>query len=150
MFRGFPAIFLGWALIVPSAQSAELGTRDEAVTIVKRVQEKFKKDGPDATFKAITEEDAEFHNLDLYAFVYDMNGVSVAHGANSALVGKNRINLKDQNGTFLIQEFITVAKNSGRGWIDYCWSNPVSVEDKSSYVERLDDNYLVGVAVFRQ
>ena len=79
-----------------------------------------------------------------------MNGVNVAHGADPALVGENRINLTDQSGRFLIQEFVAVAKSRGRGWVDYCWPNPVSVEDKSSYVERLNDNYFVGVGVFRQ
>ena len=33
----------------------------------------------------------------------------------------------------------------GSGWTDYCWSNPVSVEDMSSDIERLDQNYFVGV-----
>jgi cytochrome c len=150
MLRALPAIFLGFALIAPSAESAELGTRAEAVAIVKRVQEKFKKDGADATFKAITENASEFRDRDLYAFAYDMNGINVAHGANSALVGQNRLNLRDQGGNLLIQQLITVAQNPGSGWVDYCWSNPVSVEDKSSYVERLDANYFVGVAVFRQ
>src|SRR3974377_1486181 len=41
------------ATSVLSVSAAELGTRDEAVAMVRRVQEKFKKDGPDATFKAI-------------------------------------------------------------------------------------------------
>jgi cytochrome c len=149
MLRAFLTIFLGLALIAPTAQSAEFGTREEAVAMVKHVQEKFNRDGPDATFKAITQGAADFHDRDLYVFAYDMNGINVAHGENSALVGENRIDLRDQGGKFLIREFITVAKNSGRGWIDYCWSNPVSVEDKSAYVERLDDNYLVGVGVFR-
>jgi signal transduction histidine kinase len=148
MLRAFLTIFVGLALITPS-QSAELGTRDEAVAMVKRLQEKFKKDGSDATFKAITQQAAEFQDRDLYVFVYDMNGINVAHGANSALVGENRINLRDQQGKFLIRELISVAKNFGSGWIDYCWSNPVSVEDKSGYVERLGDNYIVGVSVFR-
>jgi cytochrome c len=150
MLPAFLTIFLGLTSIVPSAQSAELGTRDEAIAMVKRVQEKFKTDGPDATFKSITERAAEFYDRDLYVFAYDMKGVNVAHGANSALVGENRINLRDQGGKFLIQEFVAVAKNRGRGWIDYCWPNPVSVEDKTTYVERLNDNYFAGVDIFRQ
>jgi signal transduction histidine kinase len=150
MLRAFLAIFLGFVLIAPSAQSAEFGTRDEAVAMVTRVQEKFRKDGPDATFEAITHQAAQFHDRDLYAFAYDMNGVNVAHGAKPELVGENRINLRDHGGKFLIQELLAVAKNRGSGWIDYCWSNPVSVEDKSSYVERLDDTYFVGVGIFRQ
>jgi cytochrome c len=77
-----------------------------------------------------------------------MNGINVAHGANTALVGENQINFKDQRGKFLIQEFVGVINNRGHGWVDYCWPNPVSVEDKSGYVQRLDANYFVGVGIF--
>src|ERR1700693_853808 len=113
MLRSLLALVLGLGLLMPAAQSAELGTRDEAVAMVNRVQEKFKNEGPDATFKAITERDAEFYDRDLYVFAYDMNGINVAHGANTALVGENRINLKDQRGKFLIQELVAVVKNRG-------------------------------------
>lgn len=134
----------------PAAQSAEFGSSDEAVVIVKRVQEKFKRDGKEATFAAITGRAPGFHDHDLYAFVYDINGKNVAHGANSVLVGQNRIGLQDQNKKFVISEFIKVAQTKGSGWIDYCWPNPVSVEDMASYIERLDENYFVGVAIFRK
>jgi cytochrome c len=149
MLRASLIIFTALALIAPSAQSAEFGNRDDAIAIVKRVQQKFREAGPDETFKAITTGTPEFQDRDLYAFVYDMNGINIAHGSNPALVGENRIHLTDHSGKFLIQELIAVAKNHRSGWVDYCWSNPVSVEDKSSYVERLDDNYLVGVGIFR-
>ncbi len=59
---------------------------------------------------AITQQVADFHDRDLYAFVYDMNGVNVAHGANPALIGENRINLSDEGGKFFIQELVAVAK----------------------------------------
>ena len=50
------ALVLGASLAATSmlrVQAAEFGTRDEAVAMVQRVQEKFKKDGPEATFRAI-------------------------------------------------------------------------------------------------
>ena len=51
--------------------AAEFGTKDEAVAMVKRVQEMFKKDGADATFKAVSDpSDKEFHDRDLYPFIY--------------------------------------------------------------------------------
>src|SRR5215510_7601519 len=40
------------ATSVPSVSAAECGTRNEAVAMVQRVQEKFKKEGSEATFKA--------------------------------------------------------------------------------------------------
>jgi cytochrome c len=134
-----------------SASAFEHGTRDEAVAMVKRVQEKFKKDGADATFKAVTEKAEEFNERDLYPFVYTLDGTKcVAHGANSALVGKNLIDLRDQDGKYLIRELAETAKSAGHGWVDYKWPNPITrmIDPKSSYVERMGD-YFVGVGVYQ-
>lgn len=133
------------------AIAAEFGTKDEAVAMVKRVQAKFKADGAEATFKAVTDKSvAAFHDRDLYAFIYDFSGVNFAHGARPALIGKNLNALKDQDGKFLIREFIEVARTKGSGWVDYKWPNPITnkIEDKSSYVEKMGD-YWVGVGVYR-
>jgi len=137
--------------MMPPAESAEFGTRDEAIAMVKRVQEKFKKDGRDATFEAITEKAAEFHDRDLYPFVYDLEGVCVAHGSDATSVGKNLINLKDDNGKLLVQELVAVAKGPGSGWVDFRWPNPITkrIQDKSSYVELLGGTYLVGVGIYK-
>ncbi len=53
---------------------------------------------------------AAFHDRDLYPFIYNLDGICVAHGARPALVGKNLIDLKDQDGKFLIREMVTTAK----------------------------------------
>ncbi len=130
--------------------AADFGNRDEAVAMVKRVQEKFQRNGAELTFKAITAKAKEFHDRDLYPFVYNLEGVNVAHGARPDLVGKNLIDFKDQNGKFLIREMVEVARNPGSGWVDYRWSNPTTkrIEDKSAYVEKMGD-YFVGVGVYR-
>jgi signal transduction histidine kinase len=138
-------------LSVNPGVAAEFGTREEAVAMVKRVQEKFKKDGAEATFKAVIDQsDKEFHDRDLYPFIYELNGLNVAHGARPALVGKNLISLKDQDGKYLIKEMVEIAKGSGSAWIDYKWPNPITskIEDKSSYIEKMGD-YFVGVGVYR-
>src|ERR1035437_4006059 len=89
------------------AAAAEFGTKDEAVAMVKRVQEKFQKDGTDATFKAVSDSSTkEFHDRDLYPFIYDLTGLNVAHGARPALIGKNLLDLKDQDGVYLIREMV--------------------------------------------
>ncbi len=141
------------AIIISAApiRASDFGTREEAVSMVKRVQEKFSKDGPQATFEAVTDRSTkEFHDRDLYPFIYDLSGLNVAHGARPALVGKNLISLKDQDGKYLIKEMIGIATTSGTGWIDYKWPNPITnkIEDKSSYIEKLGD-YFVGVGVYR-
>jgi cytochrome c len=135
----------------PAAAAAEFGSKAEAVAMVKRVQARFKAEGAAATFKAVSDKTvAEFHDRDLYPFIYDMSGVNVAHGARPALIGKNLSTLKDQDGKFLVRDMMEIAKTKGSGWYDYKWPNPITskIEDKSSYVERMGD-YWVGVGVYR-
>jgi len=149
--RSLAAIVVAALLAIHPSAAGEFGTREEAVAMVKRVQEKFAQAGAEATFKAVNDKaDHAFHDRDLYPFIYDLKGVNVAHGARPALVGKNLISLKDQNGVYLIQEMIALAKGPGGGWVDYKWPNPITdkIEDKSSYIEKMGD-YFVGVGVYR-
>ena len=91
----------------------------------------------------------------MYPFIYHLTGaqkgVNVAHGARPALIGKNLIDLKDQDGKYLIREMLDLANGPGHGWVDYKWPNPITnkIEDKSSYIEKLGD-YFVGVGIYRQ
>ena len=149
--RGLAAVLIATFFAVHPSAGAEFGTRDEAVAMVKRVQDKFAETGAEATFRAVNDKtDPAFHDRDLYPFIYDLKGLNVAHGARPALVGKNLISLKDQNGVYLIQEMISLAKGPGNGWVDYKWPNPITdkIEDKSSYIEKMGD-YFVGVGVYR-
>jgi cytochrome c len=151
MFRlaAFAAFFL--AISTPSHSLAgEIATKAEAVAMVKRVQDKFKKDGPEATFAAVTKKDPAFHDRDLYPFIYRLDGVNVAHGARPALVGKNLLNLKDPDGVPLIRQMVEIANAKGSGWVNYKWPNPTTnaIEDKTSYIEKMGD-YFVGVGVYR-
>jgi signal transduction histidine kinase len=139
------------AVASPAPAANEFGSKDEAVAMVKRVQDEYKKDGAEATFKAVSDKaTATFHDRDLYPFIYDMSGKCVAHGARPALIGKNLIDLKDQDGKFLIREMVDMAKGAGSGWIAYKWPNPITnkIEDKVSYVEKMGD-YFVGVGVYK-
>ncbi len=149
--RGLAVVLVATFIAIHPSAAGEFGTRDEAVAMVKRVVAKFAQSGAEATFRAVNDKsDPAFHDRDLYPFIYDLKGVNVAHGARPALVGKNLISLKDQNGVYLIQEMIALAKGPGSGWVDYKWPNPLTdkIEDKSSYVEKMGD-YFVGVGVYR-
>jgi cytochrome c len=143
--------FTALAMMVP-ASAEELGTKNEAIAMVKLVQEQFKKDGPERTFNAVSDKSVrEYHDRDLYPFIYDLKGICVAHGARPALIGKNLIDLKDQDGKYLIREMIKIAEGPGNGWVAYEWPNPISnkIESKSSYIEKMGD-YFVGVGIYRQ
>jgi hypothetical protein len=113
------------------------------------VQRMFETKGAEATFRAVTAKVREFNDRDLYPFIYNLNGVNVAHGAKPELVGKDLVDFRDQNGDFLIREMIDVANGPGNGWVDYRWTNPKTnaVEDKSAYIEKMGQ-YFVGVGIY--
>ena len=50
---------------------------------------------------------------DGYFFVYDYNGVNIAHSRKPHLEGQNLFHFKDANGKLLIQELIDKAKQGG-------------------------------------
>jgi hypothetical protein len=76
------ALILGAALFTTTLplRAAEFGSREEAVAMVRRVQEKFKKEGAEATFRAINS--GTFNDRDLYPWVHTIDGtLHVANGA---------------------------------------------------------------------
>src|SRR5450759_1829536 len=105
MVRYFIALSIATLTMFAPVIAAEFGTKEEAIAMVKRIQEQFKKEGPEITFKSASDKSVkEYHDRDLYPFIYDMKGVNVAHGARPALIGKKLIDLKDQDGKYLIRE----------------------------------------------
>ncbi len=147
------ALIFGTSLFATSVlpvRAAEFGTRDEAVAMVRRVQEKFKKEGAEATFRAINS--GAFNDRDLFPYVHKIDGTQlVAVGSIPAIRGKNLHDLKDQDGKFTTQEFMRIATTPpNHGWSDYRWLNPKTntVEDKSAWIERMGD-YLVGVGIYK-
>ena len=151
LVRVCSAITVALALLTFTANAAQFGTRDEAVAMVKRVQEKFKKDGAEATFTAVTAQQHAFKDRDLYVYIMNFDCVIQAHAANSSLVGKSLFEFRDQDGVYPARRTVEVAKTAGRGWIDYRWTNPKTnlVEAKSTYVEKLGDGYAIGVGVYK-
>lgn len=133
-----------------AASAAEKHAPEEAVAMVKRGVEFLKANGKDKAFAEFNNPQGQFVKGDLYVMVYDMNGLNKAHGSNPKLIGKNLIDIKDANGVLIVQEFIKVAKGSGKGWVDYKWPNSVTkaVEAKSTYVEKAGD-VLIGVGIYK-
>jgi TRAP-type uncharacterized transport system substrate-binding protein len=152
MFRIFIALLTIplFAASTFTANAAQFGTRDEAVALVKRVQEKFRKDGPEATFNAINA--GAFNDRDLYPFVHTIDGtLHVANGAFPGIRGKNLHDMRDQNGKFTTQDFMRIASTAPyHGWSDFRWRNPKtgSIDEKSAWIERMGE-YLIGVGIYK-
>ena len=133
-------LFVSLSALGFPAGAAEFGTRDEAVAMVKRVQVMFKAAGAEATFKAVSDKSvAEFHDRDLYPFIYDYAGVNVAHGARPALIGKNLITLKDQEGKFLVRDMLEIAKTQGPGLVRLQVAESAQQQDRRQVELRRED-----------
>jgi uncharacterized protein len=146
------ALLALFAAMAPAgAATSDFGTRDEAIAMVHRVQDMFKKQGADATIQAIRRKAPGTIDRDLYAYVVDLNGVVQANGAIAAMVpGTNLYNFRDQNGKYMMREQLEVCKGPQHGWVDFRFLSPVTqtIDDKSTYIERMGD-YCVGVGIYR-
>ncbi|HYD81830.1 MAG TPA: cache domain-containing protein [Paucimonas sp.] len=151
IIKGF-LLGLCFALAGSISMAAERGSPEEAVAMVKKAVAYLKANGKDKAFAEFGNLDnKEFHDRDLYIFVYDLNGINLAHGNNPKMVGKNLLDMKDNDGVYIIKGFIEVANSKGKGWVDYKWPNPVTkaVESKSSYIEKVD-GMIVGCGIYKR
>jgi len=128
---------------------AERGTRDEAITMVKKAIESIKTDAP-KTYAEITAQVPAYHDRDLYAIVYDSTGRCLAHGNNPNRAGQNMIDDQDANGVHFIQDRMELMKTQASFWQEYKYSDPITkrIRPKSTYCERLNDT-VVCVGVYK-
>jgi cytochrome c len=125
------------------------GSREEAKALAEAAAAHVNAVGGEQAFKDFA--DAKWHPKDMYVFAQDMNATMLYHGANTKLVGKNFIEVRDSSGKEFNKEMIAAAKK-GRGWVDYQWAHPVTkkVEDKTSYIVKISKpEGFVGVGIYR-
>jgi signal transduction histidine kinase len=133
---------------------AQRPTSAQAVALVKQAVAFAKANGIAKLIQETNQENGKFHaasGSELYIFIYDERGVVKAIGYNTAaLVGKNRIDLKDPDGVMIVRELINVAENKGKGWVDYKYPNPTTGqnEQKTSYLE-FYEGAIIGSGVYR-
>ncbi|CAN5178801.1 hypothetical protein BH11PSE11_BH11PSE11_18930 [soil metagenome] len=134
-----------------TAIAADRASAPEAIAFVQSAVAHLRKNGREKAFADFNDiKNTKFHDRDLYVFVYDMNGVNMAHGNSPKMIGKDLMSLKDADGKQIFKHFLEVVNAKGRGWVDYAWPNPVtkSVEKKSSYIEKVDD-LIVGSGIYK-
>jgi cytochrome c len=144
------AVFLMIAGFAGSAAAGEQGTKDEAVTMVKKAIEYIKANGNEKAFEEISNPKGSFIDRDLYVVVYDMNAKCLAHGQKKSMVGKELLEFKDTDGKEFMKERVELMKQQPSAWQDYKFMNPVSkqIEPKSMYLERTGD-LIVGCGIYK-
>ena len=134
----------GLAGVAGPLWAAEPGKQD-AIDMVNKALAFHKANGREKTLAVLNKKDGEFVKGELYVFAYDLAGVVVAHPQNPKLVGKNMLEIPDQEGKFFRKDVQKVALTQGTGWVDYLYKNPETnkIERKSTYVQKADDIILV-------
>lgn len=87
---------------------------------------------------------------DGYFFIYDYDGVNIAHSRKPKLEGKNLYNFQDANGKYLIRELIEKAKHGG-GYTRYLWEKPSAGKpvEKLGYSISLDKwHWMIGTGLY--
>lgn len=128
----------------PMAAAADKGTASEAVAMVKKGVSYLKVNGRDAALAEFNNPHGKFVDRDLYIFVIDKHGTTLANGVNQRLVGKNVMKMMDADGKFFIKTLIEIGEAKGKGWVDYKWSNQLTqaLEAKHTYFEKVDHLYI--------
>ena len=135
------------------AQAAENhGTAAEAQAMVQKAISAIKKEGREKAFAQIDDRKGPFVDRDLYVVVYDMKGKVLAHGSNAKMVGKDMIELRDNDGKYFVKERVEMMSKGAdaKGWQDYKFMNPVSraIEPKQMYLQRFED-LIVGCGIYK-
>jgi cytochrome c len=144
-----PVLTLSMALPL-AAQSAE---RAKAEAMVKEGLAFMKANGKEAFLSEVNKGSGRFHakpGNPVYLFVYDLTGTILAHGAESNLIGVNRLNVKDPDGKQYVKDNIAAAQKKGGGWTDYKRMNPETrkIEHKTSFCLS-EGGIVVGCGIYK-
>jgi signal transduction histidine kinase len=141
------------AFIIALPLSSQTSDRPKAEALVKEGHSFLKANGKAAFVAEVQKASGKFHakpGNPLYLFVYDLSGVVLAHGAESNLLGVNRLNVKDPDGKQYTKEFIAVGQKKGGGWVEYKRMNPETrqIEHKISFV-LAEDGVVIGCGIYK-
>src|SRR5690242_11597930 len=146
------ALCLAFAGFQAQAADSKKGTAAEAQAMVQKAIAAIKKEGRDKAFAQIDDRKGPFVDRDLYVVVYDMKGKVLAHGSNAKMIGKDMIDLRDNDGKYFVKERVVMMSKGpdAKGWQDYKFMNPTSsqIEPKSMHLRRYED-LIVGCGIYK-
>src|SRR5665213_3519629 len=92
------ASVMAFGLFAGAFGAEQYATAKDAEAMVAKAVKYIETAGPDTAYADFTGKKPGWVDGDLYVVVYDFNGKVLAHGANSKLVGKDMLDVKDANG----------------------------------------------------
>lgn len=88
---------------------------------------------------------------DVYIFAQDFNGTALVLPYLPSEVGTCRLDIQDEEGAYINRDMRSIALAAeGGGFYEYRWKNPVTseIEDKVSYVMKVDDTWWLGAGIY--
>ncbi len=125
-------------------------TVEALVAFVEKAFQYVKLQGKEAAFAEFNNPGGRFVEGELYMFAYDLEGTTRAHPFQPELIGKNRLNTTDANGTACIQDLISTAQSGGR-FTRYLYPDPAdnnTIKPKLSYVMMVDRDHIIGSGIY--
>ena len=146
-----------WLAVAP-ALAQEKSNQEQAVALVKKAIDTIKKQGHEKAFAELNRLDSPFNTKsdinphgDMYMLVYQFDGVQPVHGKNPKIPGKNVLDMRDADGTYLIKDMLAACNSkAGNGWVSYKWPHSITkvIEAKQTYVEKTGE-YCVGTGIYK-
>jgi len=125
------------------------GSADEAVVLVQKAVALYRTRGA-AALQEITRQGKEFADRDMYVFAFDRQGYYRAFAGKPDKVGTALRATPGVDGDKLVKDAFAQTE-VGAGWVDYRFVNPQTgaVDQKSSYVEQVGADLLLGCGVYK-
>lgn len=145
------AVLIATVRIAGAEAQMHRTAQEEARAITMKAVELIVAKGLDAA-AAEFNRDGEFKHGEIYVNVIDFAGIWKVYPPRPAGVGMSVINVKDPDGRDIVRDILSVARDSGEGWVEYRWLNPSSnrIEPKITFVKRVPGHELVAyVGVYR-
>jgi signal transduction histidine kinase len=130
--------------------AADVATPDEAKALSEKAATEVSSQGQEKAFAAFADPEGGFQSKDLYVFCMDLDGKMLSHAKKPDLVGKNLIDF-NKYGDTLFKDMVELAKDEGKGWVDYKWPYPGTedIKEKTSYIIKNDANFFCGVGAYK-
>ena len=125
------------------------GTANEAHAMVKRAVALYEQQGQRALALITSDPQHLFAEKDMYVFAFNREGQYLAFGGNSSKLQVNLFRVPGLDGRKLVSDAFSVGDNGG--WVDYDITNPTSgkIEHKTSYIEIVNDNLVLGCGIYK-
>jgi polar amino acid transport system substrate-binding protein len=133
-----------------SPDSGSSVSSEQLVAFVEKAYEYAQAHGKEIALREFNNKTGRFVDGELYIFAYDTEGNTLALPFQPELLGKNRWNTTDANGTAFIQELISTAQ-SGGGFVHYLYLDPADnykIKPKLSYAMIVDQDWFIGAGIY--